>query len=63
MIHLLVQHDLDTIAADDSVIDLGPDEEHTRGRVVATGTPADIARAEGSRTPPCLAWAARGNIS
>ena len=52
---VLVEHDLDAIATADWVIDLGPGGGDAGGRVVATGTPADVARAEGSRTAPYLA--------
>ena len=52
---VLVEHDLDTIATADWVIDLGPGGGDQGGRVVATGTPAEIAAAEGSVTGPYLA--------
>ena len=52
---VLVEHDLDAIAAADWVIDLGPGGGDAGGRVVATGTPAEVARAEGSATAPYLA--------
>ena len=52
---VLVEHDLDTIATADWVIDLGPGGGDRGGAVVATGTPADIAAAPGSATGPYLA--------
>ena len=52
---VLVEHDLDTIATADWVIDLGPGGGDAGGRVVATGTPADVAKVEGSATAPYLA--------
>jgi excinuclease ABC subunit A len=52
---VLVEHDLDAIATADWVIDLGPGGGDAGGQVVATGTPADVARAEGSVTAPYLA--------
>ena len=52
---VLVEHDLDTIATADWVIDLGPGGGDAGGRVVATGTPAEVARARGSATAPYLA--------
>jgi excinuclease ABC subunit A len=52
---VLVEHDLDTIATADWVIDLGPGGGDAGGRVVAAGVPADVARDEGSVTGPYLA--------
>jgi excinuclease ABC subunit A len=52
---VLVEHDLDAIATADWVIDLGPGGGDAGGRVVATGTPADVAKAAGSATAPYLA--------
>ena len=52
---VLVEHNLDAIATADWVIDLGPGGGDAGGRVVATGTPADIAQADGSVTAPYLA--------
>ncbi len=52
---VLVEHDLDTIVTADWVIDLGPGGGDAGGRVVATGTPAEVAEAEGSATAPYLA--------
>lgn len=52
---VLVEHDLDTIATADWVIDLGPGGGDRGGRVVATGTPDDIAAAPGSATGSYLA--------
>ncbi len=51
---VLVEHDLDTIATADWVIDLGPGGGDQGGRVVATGSPGDIAAAPGSATGPYL---------
>ncbi|MEO6989171.1 MAG: excinuclease ABC subunit UvrA [Aquihabitans sp.] len=52
---VLVEHDLDTIATADWVIDLGPGGGDEGGRVVATGTPLDVARSTDSATAPYLA--------
>jgi excinuclease ABC subunit A len=52
---VLVEHDLDAIATADWVIDLGPGGGDAGGRVVATGTPSEVAAAEGSATAPYLA--------
>ncbi|SDB85672.1 excinuclease ABC subunit A [Sanguibacter gelidistatuariae] len=52
---VLVEHDLDTIVSADWVIDLGPGGGDHGGQVVATGTPEEVARVEGSVTAPYLA--------
>jgi excinuclease ABC subunit A len=52
---VLVEHDLDAIATADWVIDLGPGGGDAGGRIVATGTPVDVATAKGSATAPYLA--------
>jgi len=52
---VLVEHDLGTITSADWVIDLGPGGGDVGGRVVATGTPEQVARVEGSATAPYLA--------
>ncbi|MFC6886119.1 MULTISPECIES: excinuclease ABC subunit UvrA [Actinomadura] len=51
---VVVEHDLDVVAAADHVIDLGPGGGDEGGRVVARGTPAEVAAAPGSRTAPYL---------
>ncbi|MEP9364629.1 excinuclease ABC subunit UvrA [Nocardioides sp. CN2-186] len=58
---VLVEHDLDAIATADWVIDLGPGGGDAGGQVVATGTPATVASAEGSATAPYLARRLRLN--
>ena len=52
---VLVEHDLDAMATADWVIDLGPGGGDAGGQVVATGTPADVAKVKGSATAPYLA--------
>jgi excinuclease ABC subunit A len=47
---LLVEHDLDVVAAADCIIDLGPDGGKEGGRVVAWGSPEAVARSKASRT-------------
>ncbi|NEA89223.1 excinuclease ABC subunit UvrA [Streptomyces sp. SID7958] len=52
---VLVEHDLATVASTDWVIDLGPGGGDAGGRVVATGTPAEVAANPASATAPYLA--------
>jgi excinuclease UvrABC ATPase subunit len=47
---VVVEHNLDVVARADWVIDLGPGAGHDGGRVVFSGTPADLVRAENSLT-------------
>ena len=47
---LLIEHHLDVIKTADYVIDLGPEGGHAGGRVVATGTPEDVAACRASHT-------------
>jgi excinuclease ABC subunit A len=47
---ILVEHDEDTIRAADHVVDIGPGAGIHGGRVVAEGTPQEIARNKGSLT-------------
>lgn len=51
----VVEHDMEVVAGADHVIDLGPGGGAEGGRIVASGTPAEVARASGSRTADCLA--------
>jgi excinuclease ABC subunit A len=47
---LVVEHNLDVIKVADHVIDLGPEGGEAGGRIVAQGTPEDVACTEGSHT-------------
>ena len=51
---IVVEHDMDVIAGADWIIDMGPGAGSQGGRVVASGTPAKVAKAKGSRTAPYL---------
>jgi excinuclease ABC subunit A len=52
---VVVEHDMDVVAAADHVVDMGPGGGGAGGRVVATGTPAEVAANPDSRTGPFLA--------
>ena len=51
---VVIEHNLDLIAAADCVIDLGPEGGEKGGTVVAWGTPEQVARSKASRTAPYL---------
>ncbi len=52
---VVIEHDLDMIANSDYVIDMGPGGGEAGGRVVATGTPAQVAQNPSSVTGKYLA--------
>ncbi|MFF4849865.1 ABC transporter [Streptomyces sp. NPDC001194] len=54
---VVVEHDMDVVAGADWVIDLGPGGGADGGRIVAAGTPAEVAAAGGGRTAGHLARA------
>jgi excinuclease ABC subunit A len=47
---LVIEHNLDVIKVADYIVDLGPDGGEDGGRVVATGTPEQVAQIEASHT-------------
>ncbi len=51
---IVVEHEMRVVAASDWVIDIGPGAGDEGGRVVASGTPADVASNPKSRTAPYL---------
>ncbi|MBT2456205.1 excinuclease ABC subunit UvrA [Streptomyces sp. ISL-86] len=54
---VVVEHDMDVVAGADWVIDLGPGGGADGGRVVAAGTPAEVAAADRGHTARYLARA------
>jgi excinuclease ABC subunit A len=55
---IVVEHDMDVVAHSDWIIDLGPGAGDEGGRVVALGTPGEVAKSSataGSKTAPYLA--------
>ncbi|WP_435103508.1 excinuclease ABC subunit UvrA [Arhodomonas sp. AD133] len=47
---VVIEHNLDVIKTADWIIDLGPEGGEGGGRLLATGTPEDVARTEASHT-------------
>ena len=56
---LVIEHNLDVIRSADHVIDLGPEGGDKGGRIVAHGTPEEVARVRNSATGAFLAEAFR----
>ncbi len=52
---IVIDHDLDLLAAADHLIDMGPGGGPDGGRIVAAGTPEEVAHTPGSPTGPWLA--------
>jgi excinuclease ABC subunit A len=52
---VVIEHNLDVIKTADWVIDLGPEGGDGGGRLVATGTPEDVAKVAASHTGQYLA--------
>ena len=52
---IVIEHNLDVIKNADWIIDLGPEGGSGGGEVIATGTPEQVARVEGSHTGAFLA--------
>ena len=57
---VVIEHNLDVIKTADWVIDLGPEGGDGGGRVVAEGTPEQVASVRGSYTGRYLAPMLRG---
>jgi excinuclease ABC subunit A len=51
---VVIEHNLDVIKCADWILDLGPDGGGEGGRVVARGTPEEVARTRGSHTGEAL---------
>jgi len=52
---VVVEHEMRVVAACDWVMDIGPGAGEEGGRIVAQGTPAQVAQSRDSRTAPYLA--------
>jgi excinuclease ABC subunit A len=57
----LIEHNLDVIRSADYIIDLGPEGGERGGRIVAEGTPEQVARVQGSWTGRFLKDVLRGD--
>jgi excinuclease ABC subunit A len=57
---VVIEHNLDVIKSADWIIDLGPEGGDAGGRVVAQGTPEQVAKAKGSVTGEFLAEVLEG---
>tara|TARA_A100000171_G_scaffold53136_1_gene77638 strand:- start:11513 stop:14290 length:2778 start_codon:yes stop_codon:yes gene_type:complete len=51
---IVVEHNLDLIKCADHIIDLGPEGGTKGGKIVAQGTPEEVAKTKGSLTAPYL---------
>jgi len=52
---VVIEHNVDVIKVADRVIDLGPEGGDEGGSLIATGTPEQVAKVEGSYTGQFLA--------
>ena len=52
---IVIEHNLDVIKVADHIIDLGPDGGKYGGKIIATGTPEQVAKCKGSYTGEFLA--------
>ena len=52
---IVIEHNLDVVKSADWIIDLGPEGGSGGGQIVATGTPEQVAKVEGSHTGAFLA--------
>jgi excinuclease ABC subunit A len=57
---LVIEHNLDVIKTADYIVDLGPEGGARGGRIIAEGTPEQVAAANGSATGEYLARVLRG---
>jgi excinuclease ABC subunit A len=60
---LVIEHNLDVIKSADYIIDLGPEGGEHGGRVVAAGTPEEVAKSRRSHTGQVLKPLLNGRLS
>jgi excinuclease ABC subunit A len=58
---IIIEHNLDVIRNADWIVDLGPEGGEEGGRIVAQGTPEQVARVKKSYTGQALAGYFSGN--
>ena len=59
---LIIEHNLDVLKTADYIIDLGPEGGDEGGRVIATGTPEEVAEVQGSFTGHFLKKVLQGRL-
>lgn len=59
---ILVEHDMRVVAESDWVVDIGPGAGEEGGRIVAAGSPCEVARSGQSRTGPFLTQLIAGSV-
>ena len=47
---IVIEHNLEVIKTADHIVDIGPEGGHKGGKIIASGTPEDIAKTKGSYT-------------
>ena len=57
---IIIEHHLDVVKQADWIIDLGPEGGEAGGRIVAEGTPEEVARSKRSFTGQALAAVLNG---
>jgi excinuclease ABC subunit A len=60
---LVIEHNLDVIKSADHIIDLGPEGGEHGGRIVASGTPEEVARVRRSHTGQVLRPLLNGRVN
>lgn len=60
---IVVEHHLDLVAEADYIVDVGPEAGARGGKIVATGTPEEVAKSKESRTAPFLKEVLGRNLS
>lgn len=47
---MIIEHNLDVIKTADYIVDLGPEGGDGGGRIIASGSPEEVAKVKGSHT-------------